>query len=444
MKKILIVEDDFDLRELLEIIIESEFENPIVSAFSGNNAIDILKNDIDIGLIVSDLFMPNGTGVDLFNYNCTAQNIPFLLITGDADQDKLPANTLREQHRLSRIVNKPWAEDDLLDPIREILCDLENVSLEDHEPLEYKRVSVNNVLNYQAFEFSYYIKQNDIEYIPLRECHSDMSQFLIENRESSLYLSIEDFDRFVKSSVHNLCQKTESIAKIADFFSLSASIIDLLAQGSQALNIQPEDLEKINKYVDKEFKQLSQKESLKELIESLKNGHGYLVGHTLIMIQVSSAIIKSMGFFEQSVLSKLIQASILHDIILEDDSLSSIVDTNNEIFSSLDEEKKKTVLDHPVKMSSLLETTQEYSADVIKMIRYHHILPSGNGFPTSLSVNNITLTCAIFNISLMASDIYYKDGFTASSKEKIVRNLKENYMLKEFKEVAVSLLDVLG
>ena len=41
------------------------------------------------------------------------------------------------------------------------ICDIEKVSVEDQEKLEYKKVSVNSILTYQAFEFNYYIKQND-------------------------------------------------------------------------------------------------------------------------------------------------------------------------------------------------------------------------------------------------------------------------------------------
>ena len=98
-----------------------------------------------------------------------------------------------------------------------------------------------------------------------------MSKFLKENRKSNLYLISSDFDNFVKSSIQNLSKKSQSVAKIGDFFRLSASVIDLLIQGSQTLNIQPEDLEKINVYVEKQFDVLSNKETLNEQIESLKS-----------------------------------------------------------------------------------------------------------------------------------------------------------------------------
>jgi len=444
MKKILIVEDDFDLRELLEIIIESEFDNPIISASSGNRAIELLKTQIDIGVVVSDLFMPDGTGIDLFKYNKSSLNVPFLLITGDADQDKLKLETLKGQNSLSGIINKPWRNTDLLIPLREIICDIEKVSVEDQEKLEYKKVSVNSILTYQAFEFNYYIKQNDFDYLPLRQAHSNMSKFLKENRKSNLYLISSDFDNFVKSSIQNLSKKSQSVTKIGDFFRLSASVVDLLVQGSQTLNIQPEDLDKINVYVEKQFDVLSNKESLKEQIDSLKSGHGYLIGHSLIIIQVSTAILKSLGFSEESVISKLIQASLLHDVILDSDFLSSIFSNQSEDFKSLDENRQKLVLNHPLKMSSYLDETQDYPADVIKMIRYHHILPNGGGFPADIPISNVNLTCAIFNISVMASDIYYKNGFTDDSQKQIISNLEAQYMIGDFKAVAKCFLDILN
>jgi len=183
---------------------------------------------------------------------------------------------------------------------------------------------------------------------------------------------------------------------------------------------------------------------LKEQIDSLKSGHGYLIGHSLIIIQVSTAILKSLGFSEESVISKLIQASLLHDVILDSDFLSSIFSNQSEDFKSLDENRQKLVLNHPLKMSSYLDETQDYPADVIKMIRYHHILPNGGGFPADIPISNVNLTCAIFNISVMASDIYYKKGFTDDSQKQIISNLEAQYMIGDFKAVAKCFLDILN
>jgi len=444
MKKILIVEDDFDLRELLEIVIESEFDNPILAASSGNEAIEILKKDSNVGVIISDLFMHDGNGADVFKYNQSSLNVPFLLITGDADNTELCLEALKDQNLLSAIIYKPWKDTDLLVPLRKVIANLSKVSVEDFEDLEFKKISVNNVLTYQAFEFNYYTKRNDFDYIPLRECHSNISTFLKENRKSNIFLSSMDFDKFIKISVQNLSRKSKVIAKIGDFFKISASVLNLLVQGSKTLNIQPEDFEIINSYVEKQFDILSCKDNLKKQVESLKNSHGYLVGHSLISILVSSAILKGLGYSEETVISKLIQASLLHDISLDSDFLSSIFSKESDEFKSLDDKNKKLVLDHPLKISNQLDQTGEYSVDVIKMIRYHHIIPGGNGFPENIAMNNINLVVAIFSISVMASDIYYREGFTDLSQKLIVSNLAEDYMVGEFECVAICLIDIIG
>ena len=87
-KKILIVEDNEDynndLRELLE-----NYEIEILSAFSGNEALEIIKSHGEgyIDLILSDVKMPDGDGVFLLKELSKLNfKIPtFVFLTGYAD-----------------------------------------------------------------------------------------------------------------------------------------------------------------------------------------------------------------------------------------------------------------------------------------------------------------------------------------------------------------------
>jgi CheY-like chemotaxis protein len=62
--KILCVEDEIDIREnIVEILQDEDFE--VVSAADGAEAFEILKNNKDIELVVSDIMMPNLSGLEL-------------------------------------------------------------------------------------------------------------------------------------------------------------------------------------------------------------------------------------------------------------------------------------------------------------------------------------------------------------------------------------------
>ncbi len=80
MKKILLVDDEHSFLQILDISLSKYFET--YTATGVREAIDILKQN-EIDLICSDLYMRDGTGVDLLQtvkkYN---RNISFILLSG--------------------------------------------------------------------------------------------------------------------------------------------------------------------------------------------------------------------------------------------------------------------------------------------------------------------------------------------------------------------------
>lgn len=80
-KRILLVEDD---RELSAIIQEelSDFNIEIITVYFVNEAIDLLKNGLEVDFIVSDYSMPLGNGIELLEYlTINKYSVPFIFFT---------------------------------------------------------------------------------------------------------------------------------------------------------------------------------------------------------------------------------------------------------------------------------------------------------------------------------------------------------------------------
>ena len=79
-KKILVVDDEQDVRETLESVLAKLDYNPVVAA-GGKEALEIIKqNKIDV--VLSDLYMPEMDGIELLKRVKTEdRNIVFLMIT---------------------------------------------------------------------------------------------------------------------------------------------------------------------------------------------------------------------------------------------------------------------------------------------------------------------------------------------------------------------------
>lgn len=85
--KILVVDDDPMAGMLTGAILEDS-GHEIVSAENGVEAVDLLEQNPDIALVVSDMNMPLINGIELFHTLREQQvTLPFILLTGTALAD---------------------------------------------------------------------------------------------------------------------------------------------------------------------------------------------------------------------------------------------------------------------------------------------------------------------------------------------------------------------
>ncbi|KID41079.1 response regulator transcription factor [Fructilactobacillus fructivorans] len=87
--KILVVDDDKEIAQLLEIYIKNEGYEP-VSAYNGNDALSLLRTEPDIGLVILDIMMPGMSGIDVIKEIRKDSQIPIIVLSAKtADMDKI-------------------------------------------------------------------------------------------------------------------------------------------------------------------------------------------------------------------------------------------------------------------------------------------------------------------------------------------------------------------
>ena len=87
--KILVVDDDNEIVQLLEIYVRNEGYEP-VSAYNGKDALTKLNTTPDIGLVILDLMMPEMDGMEVIKRIRKDSSIPILVLSAKtADMDKI-------------------------------------------------------------------------------------------------------------------------------------------------------------------------------------------------------------------------------------------------------------------------------------------------------------------------------------------------------------------
>jgi len=121
--KIMIVDDEEDVRETIKLQLESENYN-VIEAGDGEEAIKLLKSEDNLtncGLILCDIRMPKVNGIEYIDYlKEQAPGIPVVVITGYPDTDMAVGLMNKgvkdylvkpvESEKLMKVVNKLVAE----------------------------------------------------------------------------------------------------------------------------------------------------------------------------------------------------------------------------------------------------------------------------------------------------------------------------------------------
>lgn len=79
--RILIVDDSFDQRTLLSLFLNNDFVE-VIEAEGGDEAFKIFEQG-GLDLIISDLEMPKGSGLDLLKSVRATSDLPFILLSGN-------------------------------------------------------------------------------------------------------------------------------------------------------------------------------------------------------------------------------------------------------------------------------------------------------------------------------------------------------------------------
>jgi CheY-like chemotaxis protein len=119
-KKILIIDDDDDVREATQICLEVINDWVILTASSGREGL-IEAIDRQPDLILLDVMMPDMDGLQTFTElqaNSVTRSIPVILLTAKAQPAELRSFT---QLEVSDIITKPYDPFDLSDRVAKIL-----------------------------------------------------------------------------------------------------------------------------------------------------------------------------------------------------------------------------------------------------------------------------------------------------------------------------------
>ena len=207
--KILIVDDDPDIRNVLNLLLRSDYET--AEAADGFAAVEYIQQNPETDLVILDVMMPGMDGIETCGKIRESSNVPILFLTAkSAEQDRIAAYRSGGDDFLS----KPFSQPELLAKVSSLL----------RRYREYRGKPASSVWNFGNLEVDLNTRmvRNAGENVPLTDTEYSILECLVKNRgrtvtTQELYESVWN-EKFLPGSgntimVHvlNLRRKIEEV-----------------------------------------------------------------------------------------------------------------------------------------------------------------------------------------------------------------------------------------
>lgn len=443
--KILVVDDMEEIREILLLMIESVFDYPIIEASSGNEAIEILKQNPDINIVISDYDMPDGNGSELYKEVRDNYDMAFILISSIALEDDESLSSLLEDKSSNKRITKPFDQSELIAILENISNEENTIPPTGNTPNEAKtnahqRIKINRVKNFEVAFGDIYIKLSDIKYLKItnkdEEIDKDKIEYYTQKNIEYLYVDKDHYQDYLNSSVVALVSRLNAVSvDSSELIGLQLDSIEEVRELAKSIGVKQSIIDLTDKVSETVGKKLSNEKCLKSFLGDMLGKNNFFFEQSNITNYLTSAMIKELGWDMKSSVNKMIQASIFCDISLDDETLSIQTNIENEQFKELPLEKRQLVKAHMESAIKILSKAKTDFSEEEKIIATHHELPDGSGFPKGLTCSQISPTAATFILAHnFARELILEGKKENIDTIKILSKLGESYNTGNFQK----------
>jgi len=439
MDKILVADDLEDVRDIIVMMIEAELDVEVLEASDGQEAIEILQQNPDICVIISDYDMPNKTGGDVYQYCLQNLNKPFILISSLDVIDDEKLDNFEKKSENSKI-SKPFEHEVFTKLVAKSISQSKHMSNDSEEISEESLLQSqvtgyfrNKLQSHMKFIADTYIKIGESKFIKIGEQNSivtkeQIDRFL-EKGIDFFYLNKDQFNDFLNSSIKNLMDELDNNDLGTDeVISLHLNSIKQVQEVVKTVGVKQPVIELTDKVAGSVNKALSKEKNLKSFLKNLVHKENYFFEHSNIINYLCGAMVKELGWDKERATKRFITVSMFFDISLNDPKLAVIQNITDSEYSAITKDEQKEILNHIKKSIEIVSKSKSIIGDEFKIIEQHHEKPDGSGFPKGLNASQIPPQSAVFIIAHeFAYQLIRAGGPDKLSSSKILDKMGRTY-----------------
>ena len=381
--RILVIEDDLQFRQMLEqILVRNSYEPVLVE--DANIAQERLKSG-SFDLVLSDIKLPQMSGVDLLNWIKENASVPVVLMTGFSD---LLESKKAIELGADGFLAKPFKSEELTTVLSSILGkdETENQSEDVTEnDSEYSKILIDDFISGREMNFDIFIYIKG-KYIKIAHQGENIGLERIksykEKNVNFLHVKRSDFKTYLgfNLSVGKALSASKDIGHKRKINSLRHSM-EIVIQNLMTSEIDGTDFAFAARCADNSVSiLLSESESL-DMISTLSTHSDYLYTHSVGVSVYSTLIARAMGWQSHRTLFILSIAGLLHDIGCKE--LPKALWEKPR--SQLTQEEVKILETHPTRGMEILSHVRGIPSDILRIVKEHHENSHGTGYPVRMN-----------------------------------------------------------
>lgn len=407
--KILIVDDEFEVAEIIEFLVTEYFPEGIETliAHSGNEAVARLIDDSNIDLCICDHNMADGMGPVVLKHIIDAQlKTKFVLCSTVVPADKPVEYPIKYVYSN---IQKP----DIGGGIEKLVQLLDS---KDSRPIDsFTPISIHILSLMEKIPTDIYIRMSDNKFI---KCMNKFEFFTVDDEKKYSAKALEEL--FIKKD-------EDSVDINQVIFATLTKIMDKRHLPlTEKLSIAHSQLVGLIKFTGiTEELALATKKNIDQSVALLMKSpvvadcwkNQNLLGdypsklyalHSLL----SSVVVKKMHWHSEATFFKLTLASFLQDVSLDSIALMEICDYQEFLIeqSRFSAAEVKKFTEHPQKSVEIAAAFKEIPPDIDRILIEQHEMPEGNGFPKKLNANQLGPLSCLFILTGIFARFVLKEG----------------------------------
>jgi hypothetical protein len=447
---VLFIGNDPESDSPIKKLIGSQFAKlQIVNVDEVGNLMELLTSGGPFSFVIIAIDNKNINVAELYEtINDTLGQRPFVFIGSPNSVKSYITNQIIQLPLLNFIVETPLVPDELKKAVNNSLNWVKKQEFEE-SILEFSRDDLHKMRmrNFYLFEqlpYDVYLELTSTKFGKIISKNKPYSHQLIQNYSRKnvkyLYLRKDEHLKFLEDSIKTLLKIYE--IKLHDrkkYLILHLKTIYFIHQFIKVLTVSDDIIKLTNFFIDSAREVVKSQENITDLLDQItENTNMTFAEHSLATAYVCETILFYMKWSADMSRDKLLLASILQDISLNNDEIIKIRSLNDPDLKLYSEEEQENFKNHP-QQAALISTYFSGFSDVDFILSQQHEHPTGDGFPKGMNSTGLTtISCIFILASNFVSRISGSEKNINTYRENI-KNMKRIYNSGNFKEPLLAL-----